>query len=66
MPNPTCETCRWWKGVVAPDSVGKSPEVGYCHRYPPTPLEHGPYWPVLMVGDFCGEHALPPVEPSDA
>lgn len=56
-----CGNCRFWDPF--PSDV-KEASLGKCRRYPPaagmvedkTSLGPKYYLPVVMVGDWCGEH----------
>ena len=51
-PNPTCETCRWWR-----QNFGGSRQ-GQCRRHAPRPSMYSDSWdwPTTDGEHWCGEH----------
>ena len=48
--NPSCKECRYF--------AFDDGDVGACRRYPPSIYDADAdesYWPMLSVGDWCGE-----------
>jgi hypothetical protein len=53
-----CEACKFW------EEDQQLPEMGFCHRYAPTPKGHNPMgedesidaiWPRTKKQEWCGE-----------
>ena len=53
----SCKTCVFWRPLPG------EPGVGFCHRWPPTPLstrgEVLSGWPRCYSEDWCGEWKEP-------
>lgn len=64
----TCNSCRFWKEAVFPDSHPNA-GIGACHRHAPRPyspvviddlghvrLRESVTWPDTYEEDWCGDH----------